>query len=73
MSRTINTMPYPLQEKNRESWRNHGYPGAYGGAWPNRKEWARIRNRKYRRAATVALAQEREIPEVKRTVAWDIW
>ena len=74
MSRTLNTMPWERQVELRESWRNVcGYPGAYGGAWPGRKTWARIRNRKYRRAATVALAQEKEIPEVKRNVAYDIW
>ena len=75
MSRTLNTMPYDRQVELRESWRSadKGYPKAYGGAWPGRKSRARIRNRKYRRAATIALAQEKEIPEVKRNVAYDIW
>jgi hypothetical protein len=75
MSRTINTMPYEVQKRKREPWRDQcgGYPDPYGGCWPGRKSWARIRNRKYRRAATVAVAQEKEVPVVKKTVAWDVW
>jgi len=74
MSRTLNTMPWKIQEEIREAWRRVcGYPGAYGGSWPGRKSLATIRNRKFRRAATVALAQEKEIPVEKKTVAWDVW
>jgi hypothetical protein len=75
MSRTINTMPYPIQKEKREPWRNEcGYPGAYGGSWPGRKEWARIRNRKYRRAATVAIAMGKDFPvKEPRNVAYDVW
>jgi hypothetical protein len=53
----------------------HGviHPDPYGGCWPGRKSWARIRNRKFRRAATVAVAQEKDIPIAKKTVAYDIW
>jgi len=74
MSRTINTLPFEIQKKIREKWRSVcGYPGAYGGAWPGRKVWAKIRNRKYRRAATVALQKGDELPSQKRSVAYDIW
>ena len=75
MSRTLNTMPYPIQKDKREPWRDAcGYPGAFGGAWPGRKSWARIRNRKYRRAATVAIAMGKDFPVKElHNVAWDIW
>lgn len=75
MSRTINTMPWKIQEATREAWRKLcGYPGAYGGSWPGRKEWARIRNRKYRRAATVALAMGKDFPVKElHNVAYDVW
>ena len=75
MSRTLNTMPYEVQERRREPWRQRGrgYPRAYGGAWPGRKGWAQLRNRQLRRAQNAALRNGEELPIAKRTVAWDVW
>jgi len=73
MSRTLNTMPYEVQKRRRESWRECGYPGAFGGAWPGRKGYARHRNRQLRRAQKAALRNGEELPIAKRTVAWDVW
>jgi hypothetical protein len=74
MSRTYNTQPREVQKKSREHWRFvSGYPEAIGGAWPNRTMWARIRNRKFRRFATVAVLKNHEIIQPKRAVAYDVW
>jgi hypothetical protein len=74
LSRTLNTMPWEIQKRRRERWRElRGYPGAFGGAWPGRKTWARIRNRRFRRAATVALQMDKDIPKQRHNVAYDIW
>ena len=74
MSRSLRTMPYEIQKAKREKWRNIcGYPPAYGGMNSGISWYGRIRNRKFRRLATVLLQKGEEIPVVKRQVAWDRW
>lgn len=60
----------------RDSWRFRcGYPGAYGGAWPGRKEWGRIRNRRLRAQAKdlIRHGEYDLLPVPRKEVAWDIW
>lgn len=76
MSRTINTQPYDWQTEHRARWRGKGrrYPLAYGGAWPGRKAWARLRNRQARHAINQQIRMGIEEPHCKLLmVAYDIW
>lgn len=73
MSRTWNTAPYSVMEQHFPSWRFHGYPALVGGAWPNRKEYAKQFWRSYRQRVRQALHHEREVPQVKRGVRWMVW
>lgn len=59
-------------------WRINGafYPDAVRGCWPNRKWYAKFRNRSFRAQERTRLAsggEEDDMPIFKRKVKWDVW
>ena len=69
-----------IKQRNGErrwypSWRVSSpyYPDPVRGCWPNRKGYAKLRNRAFRAQERTRLASERDLPIFRRRVKWDVW